>query len=45
LRNVTDKTDTKKDRLQAVLAYIQKNTPITPAYDGRRVLTGGGDFE
>jgi hypothetical protein len=45
LRNITDKIDTKKDRLQAVLAYIQKNTPIKPAYDGRRVMRGVGDFE
>ena len=45
LKNITDKTDTKKARLDAVLAYIQKSTPVKPAYDGRRVLIGVGDFD
>jgi 5'-nucleotidase/UDP-sugar diphosphatase len=43
LKNVTDKTDTAKPRLQAVIAYLQKSSPVKPAYDGRRKLIGVGD--
>jgi 2',3'-cyclic-nucleotide 2'-phosphodiesterase (5'-nucleotidase family) len=43
LKDITDKADTKKTRIQAVQAYIQKNTPVKPAYDGRRVVSGEGD--
>ena len=45
LGDVTDKTDTRKPRLDSVIAYIRKKGAIQPAYDGRRVIREIGDFD
>jgi 2',3'-cyclic-nucleotide 2'-phosphodiesterase (5'-nucleotidase family) len=45
LKGIDDKTDTKQQRLEVVLAYIRAHKTIQPAYDGRRVLRGVGDFD
>ena len=38
LADITDKTDTKKPRLDAVIAYIKAKGTIKPSYDGRRIV-------
>jgi 5'-nucleotidase/UDP-sugar diphosphatase len=45
LSDVTDKTDTKKARLDLVMDYIRKHKTVAPAYDGRRVLRNMIDVE
>jgi 5'-nucleotidase/UDP-sugar diphosphatase len=45
LKDITDKTDTRTPRLETVIAYIRAHKTIQPFYDGRRVLTGIGDFD
>lgn len=38
LEGITDKTDTKKPRLDSVIAYIKAKGTVKPAYDGRRIV-------
>lgn len=38
LEGIEDKTDTKKPRLDAVIAYIKAKGSIKPAYDDRRIV-------
>ena len=45
LGEITDKTDTKKPRLDSVMAYIRKKGTIHPSYDSRRIIVGVGDFD
>ena len=39
LRGITQE-DTGRPRLDVVTAYVRENSPVTPAYDGRRVIIG-----
>ncbi len=38
LEGIEDKTDTKKPRLETVVAYIKAKGTIKPSYDGRRIV-------
>jgi 2',3'-cyclic-nucleotide 2'-phosphodiesterase (5'-nucleotidase family) len=45
LKDISDKTDTKKPRLDEVLAWLRTKKTVLPAYDRRRVIKGIGDFD
>ena len=38
LKDIKDKSDTGKMRLDTVLVYLQNHRPVKPAYDGRRII-------
>jgi 5'-nucleotidase/UDP-sugar diphosphatase len=38
MKDVADKVDTKKPRLEALIAYIKAHKTISPSYDSRRLL-------
>lgn len=45
LKGIADQRDTKKPRLDTVIAYIRAHKTVAPAYDGRRILKGVSDYE
>lgn len=45
LKDISDKTDTRKPRLDEVLAWLRTKKTVLPAYDKRRIIKGIGDFD
>ncbi len=45
MRDISNKVDTKKPRLETVLHWLETHKTLTPAYDGRRILHNARDFD